>query len=516
MDELPPTADTFLESVDITFSIPNPTAGDIVEVSAIIHNNGSSPIQNFTVSFFDGDPESGGVLIGVDLITDTIQPGESATAQISWDTTGAGGNKQIYVKIDPFDQMPETDETNNTASVPVKVYTQVDLVITSEDISFSNPSPMVGEELTIFAAVTNSGETNAIGAVVEAFVGNLDIDGVLIGTDIIDVPAEDSATAEITWTPETAGNFEIFVSVNRDGAISESDYANNTASKMISVSSEAIYIDCGNDASDVEYNEIIGYGYLDGFPFTDWGDEPYQTVRVDFDGEIRYRFDNLDVAIYYHLDFSFYEGDEIGRIAEVWVDGVKVSKQIAIGARPNYPSFGIPTETYTDGTIILSIKRSGTGDIVVSELRLIPIDKIPIDCGSPDDLAYDPECGYGYLDGQPFTDWGNEPYQTVRLDMDGEVRYQFDNLMPYKKYQVNFTFYEGDGGNRNEEVWIDSIFTGVSVFLGDEQIHYENADVFEALYESDGSIIVSIQKTQGIGAIVSEIAMDAAGFGSIC
>ncbi|MBC8234768.1 hypothetical protein H8E77_34925, partial [bacterium] len=179
---------------------------------------------------------------------------------------------------------------------------------------------------------------------------------------------------------------------------------------------------------------------------------------------------------------------------------------------------GVPTETYTDGTIIVSIRRSGVrdivvsepraGDIVVSELRLIPIDKIPIDCGSPDDLAYSIERGYGYLDGQPFTDWGNEPYQTVRLDMDGEVRYQFDNLQPLKKYQVNFTFYEGDGGNRNEEVWIDSIFTGLSVFLGDEQIHYEHADVLEELYDLDGSIIVSIQKTQGIGAIVSEIALE--------
>ena len=538
LDELPTTADAFLESVDITFSIPDPTAGDIVDVSAIIHNNGSSPIQNFTVSFFDGDPDSGGILIGVDLITDTIQPGESAIAKIRWDTTGAGGDKQVYVRIDPFDKMPETDETNNTASVPIKVYTQVDLVITPEDISFSNPSPMVGEEVTIFTIVNNNGETSASGAVVEAFVGNPDVGGVLLGTDIIDVPAGGSttldfqslgdfgslntaggsATAEITWMPETAGEFEIFVSVNRDSAIDESNYSNNTASKMISVSSEAIYIDCGNDASDVEYNETIGYGYLDGFPFTDWGDEPYETVRVDFDGEIRYRFDNLDVERYYHLDFSFYEGDGIGRIAEVWVDGVKVGEQIVLSAMPNYPSFGIPPETYTDGTITVSIRRSGfrdivvsepkAGDIVVSELRLIPIDKIPIDCGSPDDLAYSIERGYGYLDGQPFTDWGNEPYQTVRLDMDGEVRYQFDNLQPLKKYQVNFTFYEGDGGNRNEEVWIDSIFTGLSVFLGDEQIHYEHADVLEELYDLDGSIIVSIQKTQGIGAIVSEIALE--------
>jgi len=518
LDELPTTADAFLESVDIIFSIPSPTEGDIVDVYATIHNTGETPIQNFTVSFYAGNPDEGGVLIGVDLITDTIPPGDGARAHIQWDTTGFSGDIDLYVRIDPYDRMPETNETNNTASVPIKVYTQVDLVITPEDISFSNPSPMVGEEVTIFAIVNNSGETDAIGAVVEAFVGNPDVGGVLIEADIIDILAEDSATAEITWMPETAGEFEIFISVNRDGAIDESNYSNNTASKMISVSSEAIYIDCGNDASDIEYNEIIGYGYLDGFPLTDWGDEPHETVRVDFDGEVRYRFDNLDVARYYHLDFSFYEGDEIGRIAEVWVDGVKVGEQIALSARPHYPSFGVPTETYTDGTIIVSIKRSGVrdivvsepkaGDIVVSELRLIPIDKIPIDCGSPDDLAYSIERGYGYLDGQPFTDWGDEPHETVRLDMDGEVRYQFDNLLPDKKYQVNFTFYEGDGGNRNEEVWIDSIFTGVSVFLGDEQIHYENADVLEELYESDGSIIVSIQKRQGIGAIVSEIALE--------
>jgi len=96
----------------------------------------------------------------------------------------------------------------------------------------------------------------------------------------------------------------------------------------------------------------------------------------------------------------------------------------------------------------------------------------------------------------------------VRLDMDGEVRYQFDNLLTGKKYQVNFTFYEGDGGKRNEEVWIDGIFTGVSVSLGDGQIHYEHADVLDGLYKSDSSIIVSIKKTKGIGAVVSEIALE--------
>jgi len=488
--------------------IANPTEGNLVTVSATIQNAGTIPVGNFTVSFYAGDPNNGGVLIGVALVREPIPAGQSGSVHIQWDTTGFTGDIALHAQIDPFNRLAETNETNNTAFVPITVLTQVDLYITSDDISFSKISPMVGEEVKIEATVKNSGETDAISAVIEAYVGNPDVDGVLIGTDTINVLAGGSATVEITWTPDTAGALDIFVSVNGDGAISESDFSNNAASKSILVSSVAIYIDCGNETSgpesqrDQPYSAERGYGYLNGFSYIEWGVEPYQSVRYDGNGEIRYQFDNLSSDKHYHLDFSFYEGDGAGRTAEIYVDDVQEPIGSAtLGNQPVYPSLSVLLSTYADdNSIVVSIKGIGGSDMVVSEIRLIPVQKIVIDCGTTDDIPYDDTEGYGYLNGVATTLGGD----TIRQDMDGEVRYQFDNLDANREYQINCTFYDSTGARR-EEIWIDETNTGTSVDLTDKQIHKVSVDVPLIYYSDDNSIVVGIRKTSGIGAIISAI-----------
>ena len=51
-------------STDLVFSNPTPKVGDTISIAATIHNEGPVVANNILVQFYDGDPSSGGVLIG--------------------------------------------------------------------------------------------------------------------------------------------------------------------------------------------------------------------------------------------------------------------------------------------------------------------------------------------------------------------------------------------------------------------------------------------------------------------
>ena len=502
-----PLPDIKLEADNIEIKA-QPTEGDKVDVYAVVPNNGDVAADGFTVSFYDGDPENGGRLIGVDMVAPGLQPGESGVAHVLWDTGGYSNTVDIYVRIDPFNRLSENDKTNNIAFTPVDILSKAALHISSDNIDFSIPNPETGQQVTISATIYNQGETAALNTSIDCYLGDPSSGGELIGSNTTDIPGLDSIISEISWTPDVAGVFDIYLVVNESEEIAERDYSDNIAIKPITVSPSSYYLDSGRAESDIEYSEEQGCGFLDGFPFADWGEEPYQNVRIDFDGEINYRFDNLDLSKHYHLDFCFYEGDQASRIGEIWVDGTRIGESIALGSVPIYPSFTVPADTYSDETIDVSIMNAGTGTMVVSEIRLISIQKTYIDCGAVDDLAYDSDRGYGYLDGQAFTNWGAEPYQTVRLDMDGEVGYRFDSLQSDKAYQLFFTFFEGDSGGRSQEIYIDDVNTNVNVDLSGAVAVYESADVDTAQFETDSSIVVHIRKTAGIGAMISELTLE--------
>jgi squalene cyclase len=85
---------------DISFSNITPVEGEMITVSATVRNRGHADADNVAVSFYDGDPDSGGILI--DNVIVSIQSNGSEIASVQWDTTSVG-NHEIYVLVDPGD-----------------------------------------------------------------------------------------------------------------------------------------------------------------------------------------------------------------------------------------------------------------------------------------------------------------------------------------------------------------------------------------------------------------------------
>lgn len=105
-DLLPPLPDLTLTSDNIWYNHPK-------WLNAEIQNTGESPTNDVLVEFYNGNPASGGILIGTDTINQ-ISAGGSQTATIEWNPPS--GTYFIYVIVDPEDTIDEFNEGNNQAN----------------------------------------------------------------------------------------------------------------------------------------------------------------------------------------------------------------------------------------------------------------------------------------------------------------------------------------------------------------------------------------------------------------
>jgi len=109
-------SDLAIFSNDISFSVPNPLPGSTVDINAVIHNLGDVAEVNVPVAFYNGDPDSGGLLIKNSIITGPIPAGATATASASWLVPDTNEPQQIYVVIDRQFSLEDSDRSNNITS----------------------------------------------------------------------------------------------------------------------------------------------------------------------------------------------------------------------------------------------------------------------------------------------------------------------------------------------------------------------------------------------------------------
>ena len=97
-----------ISAADISFSNPAPKAGDAITITANIHNTGTAQSDNVAVQIYDGNPASGGILIGETTIASIAAYG-SAPASVTW-TIPSAAARSISVSIDPLNIIAELSE----------------------------------------------------------------------------------------------------------------------------------------------------------------------------------------------------------------------------------------------------------------------------------------------------------------------------------------------------------------------------------------------------------------------
>ena len=135
---------------DFTASGNNFLADDTVTLSANVRNLGDLGLSNIVVGFYDGDPNSGGILISnVTLAGWLPGAGANGLAMALWVVPDSATNHVLYAVVNLTNAATEFNPTNNTQSVSVG---GTDLAV-----SFVSYSAQTNGSVRVIAQVQNLG-----------------------------------------------------------------------------------------------------------------------------------------------------------------------------------------------------------------------------------------------------------------------------------------------------------------------------------------------------------------------
>ena len=196
--------DLVITSDDIRFDNDNPTEGTTVFAYATVHNKGESIARDVRVyGYMDVLDDSSKMLrskvVNKDSGSNDIKPGESQTFTIRWDPTENAGLHKIYFRANPLQINGEKDNANNIAYKELKVKTKINLVAGKLE-RFQTPEDVVNLRLKLRAEIENTGETDAVGVVVNYYKYNEQTDENLIGrTDVDVIKGGEEKIVEYVW-----------------------------------------------------------------------------------------------------------------------------------------------------------------------------------------------------------------------------------------------------------------------------------------------------------------------------
>ncbi len=164
-----PAPDLVITTTDIVLSPGNPAPGSTATISATIANQGDMAARPVEAAFYDGDPGSGGTLIGTAALPDSLPGGLTTTVTISWAVPITPATHTLYILLDPSDQVAESDEGNNQATRAA--------VLPDLTVAYGYAVYAEGRGITLTAHISNTGVYTATGAQVafrqEAITGTL-------------------------------------------------------------------------------------------------------------------------------------------------------------------------------------------------------------------------------------------------------------------------------------------------------------------------------------------------------
>ncbi len=215
------TPDVTPPTVSITAPTDGATVSGTTNITANAADTGGSGVNK--VEFYVNN---------VLRCTDTTSP-----YACSFDTVASGladGTYAVYAKA--FDQATPTPNTTNSASINMKIQNnKPDLLVSAVNLSPANPT--AGSTVTISAVVQNGGTAAIIAGTSKSTT--FTVDGVALGSTVTDttalaVGATYTVTATTTWTA-TAGSHSIVANVDTGGQITETNEANNSSTKSVTV-----------------------------------------------------------------------------------------------------------------------------------------------------------------------------------------------------------------------------------------------------------------------------------------
>lgn len=112
--------DLQIAAEDMSITPPLPSEGDVITVAVDVHNRGVVT-GNVKVVLYNGNPATGGKVLGTTTIPQLIPFGGTARASLALDTIGLAGAIPLFVKVDPDNAIDELNEGNNQATKTITI-----------------------------------------------------------------------------------------------------------------------------------------------------------------------------------------------------------------------------------------------------------------------------------------------------------------------------------------------------------------------------------------------------------
>jgi len=223
-------ADLAINAADLILVPSRPHADDTVLIAALVKNQGADNADNFSVEFYDGAPDAGGVLINTQTVSLVAGGEKSLTAQ--WSIPE--GTHDVYVVIDRMNAIVESDESNNSTSVRVMT-DMVDIALSATDLVIGPGHPVSGDAVALTITAHNTGIRDTGAFNLALYDGDPNAGGALLQTyPISNISGDGSTTVSYPFTA-VPWIYRFYVIADAENAVVELYEDNNQAIRSLKV-----------------------------------------------------------------------------------------------------------------------------------------------------------------------------------------------------------------------------------------------------------------------------------------
>ena len=182
--------------------------GERVEITLTIRNDSSVAAPATTVLIYDGDPDSGGVLIGEALAVPALLSSQQVELSLFWDTYDLAGEHTLVAVLDAANNQVESSESDNRFALDLFVEAApatADLTIIDNDITVIPANPIsLPVDLSFAATVSNLGMADATDVLLQLRADSPE--GEVLDEQVVSVAGRNSIATNFNFTKTTAGN----------------------------------------------------------------------------------------------------------------------------------------------------------------------------------------------------------------------------------------------------------------------------------------------------------------------
>lgn len=213
------------EGVTLSPSRPQPGVAFTALVTVANHGAEASPACHLVAT-----PSNGGsVLAGADIPPLAI----GASVVVSLNLALEAGDEGFLLKADAHDEVPESDEWNNSLSVPAAPAPLPDLLLEAQGISFSHNDLSLGTTVAIRVLVSNVGTAASPAGTVSVARSSGEVAAAIGAVALPALSPGASQEVVVLWNA-VPGNHTVIAAAELPDGASEADDSNNMAMRTMS------------------------------------------------------------------------------------------------------------------------------------------------------------------------------------------------------------------------------------------------------------------------------------------